>query len=75
MDNTPIQLMQRTAAVWTQTAIKNGAKGTIIRGDLNATWTGNEAGGQTVLERFFGKVKIYKVTENWRRQCSGHPRT
>ena len=26
MDNSPIQLMQRTAAVWTQTAIKNGAK-------------------------------------------------
>ena len=50
MDSSPIQLMQRTIAVWTQTAIKNGANGTIVSGDLNATWTGKGAGGQTVLE-------------------------
>ena len=50
--------MQRTAAVWTQTAIKNGAKGTIICGDLNATWTGKEAGGQTVLERWAGDFRF-----------------
>ena len=57
-DDTPIQLMQCITAVRTQTAIKNGAKGTIICGDLNATWTGNEAGGQTVLERWAGDFRF-----------------
>ena len=50
--------MQRTIVVWTQTAIKNGAKGTIVCGDLNATWTGNEAGGQSVLERWAGDFRF-----------------
>jgi hypothetical protein len=51
-DRNPVALMQRLAGVWTQTAIKNGSKGTVLCGDLNATWTGDEPGGQTVLERW-----------------------
>ena len=54
MDNSPIQLMQRTIAVWTQTAIKNGAKEFIVCGDLNDIWTGKEPGGQIVLDRWAG---------------------
>ena len=52
LDRNPLALMQRLAGVWTQTAIKNGSKGTVLCGDLNATWTGDEPGGQTVLERW-----------------------
>ena len=51
VDNTPIQLLHRTIAVWTQTAAKNGAKATIVCGDQHSTWTGSDAGGQSVLER------------------------
>ena len=43
--------MNRTAGVWTQTAAKNGVKGTLLCGDLNATWSGNEPGGQSVIDR------------------------
>ena len=60
VDNTPIQLIQRTTVVWTQTVIKNGAKGTIVCGDLNATWAGNEAGGQSLLERWVGIFRFQK---------------
>ena len=76
--------MQRTAAVWTQTAIKNGAKGTILCGDINATWTGNEAGGQTVLERWAGDFRfqngLRKLAEKkhlfiYTRGGDGQPRT
>ena len=41
MGNTPIYLMQHTIAVWVQTATKNEAKVTIVRGDMNVTWKGN----------------------------------
>ena len=58
MDDSPIQLMQRTIAVLTQTAVKNGAKGSIEGGDLNATWTGKEPGRQTVLERWAGDFRF-----------------
>ncbi len=44
--------MQRLVGVWTQTAIKNGSKGTVLCGDVNATWTGDEPGGQSMLERW-----------------------
>ena len=37
---------------------KNGAKGTIVCGDMNASWTGNEAGGQAVLERWAGDFRF-----------------
>ena len=49
IDRSPTDLLQRVAGVWTQTAIKNGARATILCGDLNATWTGAEGGGQAIL--------------------------
>ena len=58
VENTPIQLMQRTTAVWTQTAIQNGAKSTIVCRNLNATWTGNEDGGQSIQKRWAGDFRF-----------------
>ena len=52
IDRSPTDLMQRTAGIWTQTAIKNGAHATILCGDLNATWTGAEGGGQSILNHW-----------------------
>ena len=58
VDNTPIQLMKHTTAVWTKTEIKNGVKDTIVCGDLNATWTSNKAEGQFVLEHWSGDFRV-----------------
>ena len=57
-DKSPTELMQRTAGVWTQTAAKNGVKGTLLCGDLNATWTGHEPGGQSVIERWASELSF-----------------
>ena len=51
-DSTPIDLLQRVSQQWIATAFKNGARGSILCGDLNATWTGVEPGGQTILQHW-----------------------
>ena len=50
MDRNPTELMKRVAMQWIATAFKNGSRGSVLCGDLNATWTGKEAGGQSVLQ-------------------------
>ena len=62
----------------------NGAKGTTVSGDLNATWTGKKAGGQSVQERWAGDFRFWnglrKIADKkklliYTRGGDGQPRT
>ena len=50
-DKNPTELMQKVAMQWIVTAVKNGSRGSILCGDLNATWSNAESGGQAVLQQ------------------------
>ena len=58
-DSNPIALLQRVSQQWIATADKNGSRGSIVCGDLNATWTGIEAGGQTVLQHWAESFSLH----------------
>jgi hypothetical protein len=58
-DRSPIELMQRVAMQWISTAHKNGSRGSILCGDLNATWTSGESGGQTVLQNWANQFSLH----------------
>jgi Ulp1 family protease len=83
-DNNPIALLQRVSQQWIATAYKNGSRGSILCGDLNATWTGIEAGGQTVLQQWAESFSLHSGVrqvaqrlkcEIYTRGGDGQPRT
>ena len=83
-DNNPIELLQRVSQQWIATAYKNGARGSILCGDLNATWTGQEAGGQTILQHWAEAFSLHNGVrqaaqklhcEMFTRGGDGQPRT
>ena len=51
-DANPTELLQRVSQQWIATAYKNGSRGSILCGDLNATWTSSECGGQAVIQNW-----------------------
>jgi hypothetical protein len=69
---------------WIATAYKNGSRGSILCGDLNATWTGAEAGGQTLLQQWADSFTLQNGVrqvaqrlhcEMYTRGGDGQPRT
>ena len=48
-DRTPLAYLQIISLQWILTAERHGSKGNIFCGDLNATWSAREKGGQHLL--------------------------
>ena len=54
-DKNPTELVKRMVHQWVQTAVKNGANGAILTGDLNSTWGAGESGGQQAIRHWAGE--------------------
>ena len=57
-DANPTAMLQRKVTQWGRTAAKHGARGTILAGDLNATWRVRESGGQLSLRDWAEGLQI-----------------
>ena len=75
-DSNPTELLQRVAMQWIATAHKNGSRGSILCGDLNATWVNGESGGQSVLHNWAQQFSLqngpYRVAQQL--QCHMYTR-